>query len=286
MPKHRKHIESLVPMLLLAACTTTVGLFLVFILLGIFIRGFPALSWEFITGFPRNGMTEGGILPAIAGTILLTLLTALISVPFGIACAVYLNEYAPDSLLTRFIRSAIRNLAGVPSIIFGLFGLALFVQGLHLGTSLLSAGLTLGLLSLPYIITTTEEALKAIPNATREGALALGATKYETIRDIILPAAVPGILTGVILALARAAGETAPILFTGAAFYITGLPGNLLQEFMAMPYHLYMLATQHQNIELVRPLAYGTAGLLITFVFLMNLTASYVRSRFRKKLHP
>ncbi|MNT27095.1 Phosphate transport system permease protein PstA [compost metagenome] len=184
--------------------------------------------------------------------------------------------------MTRTIRASIRNLSGVPSIIYGLFGLALFVQGLHLGTSLLSAGLTLGLLSLPYIITTTEEALLRIPASMREAALAVGATKFESIKDVVLPASLPGILTGVVLTLSRAAGETAPILFTGVAFYITDVSVNTSQEFMALPYHLYMLSTQHQSIEEVRPLAYGTALVLIMVVFLMNLTAFYIRYKYRK----
>jgi phosphate transport system permease protein len=192
-----------------------------------------------------------------------------------------LNEYAKPSLLTSVIRASIRNLAGVPSIIFGLFGLALFVQAMHLGTSILSAGLTLGLLSLPYIITTTEEALKRIPNSLREATLALGVTQFETIKDVVLPKALPGILTGVILTLSRAAGETAPILFTGVAFYINGISASANQEFMALPYHLYMLSTQHNEIEQVRPLAYATATVLLLLVFSLNSLAFYVRFKNR-----
>jgi phosphate transport system permease protein len=229
-------------------------------------------------------MTQGGILPAIVGTVMLTLITAVFSIPLGVGCAVYLNEYAQNTRTTRLIRAAIRNLAGVPSIIFGLFGLALFVEALDFGTSLYAAGFTLGLLSLPYTITTTEEALKVIPEGLREGALALGATKYESIRDVVIPAAVPGIATGAVLSLSRAAGETAPILFTGAVFYITGLPGHPGEEFMALPYHLYILSTQHQSIEAVRPLAFGTAVVLVVLVFLMNLAAIILRNKFRNKL--
>ena len=273
------------PLILLSSCTAIVCGFLLFILFHIYSQGAGTINGRFLTELPRNGMTEGGILPAIAGTVLLTLITTWFAVPFGIAAAVYLNEYAGDNPGTQLIRAAVRNLAGVPSIIYGLFGLALFVQGMQLGTSLLSAGLTLGLLSLPYIITTTEEALKTVPNSLREAAMGLGATRFETIRDIVLPAAIPGILTGVILSVARAAGETAPILFTGAAFYITGLPGHPMQEFMALPYHLYMLSTQHQSIEAVRPLAYGTAVVLVSFVFLLNITASVLRSRYRSQIH-
>lgn len=231
---------------------------------------------------PTEGMTSGGILTPIIGTVLLTLITAAFAIPFGICCAIYLNEYAENTWVTRTIRAAIRNLSGVPSIIYGLFGLALFVQALSFGTSLLAAGLTLGLLSLPYIITTTEEALKRIPNSTREAALAVGATKFETIKDVVIPSAMSGILTGIVLTLSRAAGETAPILFTGAAFYINGSSGYVNQEFMALPYHLYMLSTQHQSIDQVRPIAYGTALVLVIVVFLLNLTAFYIRYKFRK----
>ena len=208
----------------------------------------------------------------------------LFSLPVSVACAIYLNEYARNTFSTQLIRAAIRNLAGVPSIIYGLFGLALFVQAMQLGTSMLAAGLTLGLLTLPYMITTTEEALKNVPQGMREGAMALGATQFESIRDIVLPAATPGIATGVVLSLSRAAGETAPILFTGAAFYITGLPGDLRQEFMALPYHLYMLSTQHQSIATVRPLAYATATVLIIMVFLLNLGAIILRSKAQNRI--
>jgi phosphate transport system permease protein len=262
--------------------TGLVCFFLVAILWDLISKGAPSLSWQFISTSPTDGMTKGGILPAIIGTVLLTLITALVAAPFGICCAIYLNEYAADNWLTRIIRASIRNLAGVPSIIYGLFGLALFVQGLQMGTSLLAAGLTLGLLSLPYIIITTEEALRRIPNRMREAALAVGATKFESIRDVVLPSALPGMLTGLVLTLSRAAGETAPILFTGVAFYINKPAGYLNQEFMALPYHLYMLSTQHQAIEQVRPLAYGTALVLIMVVFLLNLSAFYIRYQHSK----
>jgi phosphate transport system permease protein len=267
--------------LLLLACTLLVLFFLGVILYDIFSKGYSALSWDFLFSFPREGMTKGGIFPAIVGTVLLTFITTIFAVPFGVACAVYLNEYAQPTLLTSIIRASIRNLAGIPSIIFGLFGLALFVQGLGLGTSVWSAGLTLGLLSLPYIVTATEEALKRIPNSLREATLALGATQFETIRDVVLPKALPGILTGVILTLSRAAGETAPILFTGVAFYINKASLSLDQEFMALPYHLYVLSTQHAAIEQVRPLAYGTATVLILLVFTLNLMAIFIRLKNR-----
>jgi phosphate transport system permease protein len=251
-------------------------------MMDLFSKGLPVISFHFILDYPSDGMTKGGILPALIGTFLLTIIATIFSVPLGIACAVYLNEYAQDTLITRLIRASIRNLAGIPSIIYGLFGLALFVQSLRFGTSVISAGLTLGLLSLPYIITTTEEALKRVPFSIREGTLAVGATQLETIKDVVLPSAVPGILTGVILTLSRAAGETAPILFTGVAFYTNGLPGSLNQEFMALPYHLYMLSTQHQSIEQVRPLAYGAAVILMLLVFGMNLIAFYIRFKYRQ----
>lgn len=277
----KKNIIAILSWFFLLGSTFIVCLLLGIILYDIFSKGIPALSWDFITKYPSKGMTEGGIFPVIIGTIMLTFITTLFAVPFGVACAVFLNEYSRPSLLSNIIRASIRNLAGIPSIIYGLFGLALFVQALKLGTSVLSAGLTLGLLSLPYIITTTEEALKRIPNSMREATLALGATQFETIRDVVLPKALPGILTGVILTLSRAAGETAPILFTGVAFYINGVTTSINQEFMALPYHLYMLATQHQSIEEVRPLAYGTAVVLISLVFMLNIVAFYIRFKHR-----
>ncbi|EHQ28842.1 phosphate ABC transporter permease PstA [Mucilaginibacter paludis] len=278
-------IKKLTPVIEWGTLLLSTGLvcfFLVAILWDLISKGAPSLSWAFISTSPTDGMTRGGILPAIIGTLLLTIITALVAAPFGICCAIYLNEYAADSWLTRIIRASIRNLAGVPSIIYGLFGLALFVQGLQMGTSLVAAGLTLGLLSLPYIIITTEEALRRVPNRMREAALAVGATQFESIRDVVLPSAVPGMLTGLVLTLSRAAGETAPILFTGVAFYINKPAGYLNQEFMTLPYHLYMLSTQHQAIEQVRPLAYGTALVLIILVFLLNLSAFYIRYQYSK----
>ncbi len=276
-----KKIKYFFNWILLLGSTLLVCLILGVILWDIFSKGISSVSLNFISQFPTDGMTKGGILPAVIGTLLLTFITTIFAVPFGVACAIYLNEYARPSALTNIIRASIRNLAGIPSIIYGLFGLALFVQALHLGTSVLSAGLTLGLLSLPYIITTTEEALKRIPNSMREATLALGATQFETIKDVVLPKALPGILTGVILTMSRAAGETAPILFTGVAFYINGITASPYQEFMALPYHLYMLSTQHQAIEEVRPLAYGTATVLILLVFLLNIIAFYIRFKNR-----
>ena len=228
-------------------------------------------------------MTQGGIFPAIFGTFLVTLITALLAVPLGMCSAIYLNEYARQGRLTRLIRLSIRNLSGVPSIVYGLFGVILFVNIMRFGTSVLSAGLTLGLMTLPWTITASEEALKTVPNSYREGALALGATKWQSIRTNVLPYAVPGMLTGTVLGLARAAGETAPILFTGAAFFLPYLPKSLGDQFMALPYHLYIMATQHHQIEQVRPLAYGTALVLIVLVLGMNMTAVIIRYRLRRK---
>ncbi|WP_259014116.1 phosphate ABC transporter permease PstA [Emticicia fluvialis] len=276
-------IVNFINWLFLLGSTVLVCMFLGIILWDIFSKGLPAVSWGFISEYPTNGMTQGGVFPAIAGTVLLTFISTLFAVPFGIACAVYLNEYARSNLMTNIIRASIRNLAGIPSIIYGLFGLALFVQAMQLGTSVLSAGLTLGLLSLPYIITTAEESLKTVPNTMREATLALGATQFETIRDVVIPKALSGIITGIILTLSRAAGETAPILFTGVAFYINGVSTSLNQEFMALPYHLYMLSTQHNAIEQVRPLAYATSVVLILLIFAMNILAFIIRFRNRTK---
>jgi len=279
-----RDIKEKIGFFILKSSAVLVILILGIILFDIFSKGISVINWQFISTAPQKGMTEGGILPAIVGTFYVTMITALLSTPVGIFAAIYLNEYAKKGLLTRFIRMAIRNLSGVPSIVFGLFGVALFVQGMNLGTSILSAGLTLGLMTLPVTITASEEALKTVPKSYRQGSLALGATKWQSIRTNVLPVAVPGMMTGSILGLARAAGETAPILFTGAAFYLPFLPGNLFDQFMALPYHLYIMATQHHAIQEVRPIAYGTALVLIVLVVIMNLTAIIIRARFRKKL--
>ncbi len=265
-----------------------VCLYIVLAVLALFLydigrQGAGSISWAFLTQAPRRGMTEGGIFPAIMGTFLVTIVTALLSVPLGMFAAIYLNEYAKQTRLTRIIRLSIRNLSGVPSIVFGLFGVILFVNVLSFGTSILSAGLTLGLMTLPWTITASEEALKTVPNSYREGALALGATKWQAIRTNVLPDALPGMLTGTILGLARAAGETAPIMFTGAAFFLPLLPKSLSDQFMALPYHLYIMATQHHNITQVRPLAYGTALVLVGLVLGMNMSAVVLRYRLRKR---
>ena len=279
-----KRLWSLLGRSYLAACTLVCVAALAGVLAYIAYHGWGVLGWEFLTAAPRKGMTAGGVFPAIAGTTLVSLLTVVFSLPLGVGAAIYLNEYAPDSRSTRAIRLAIRNLSGVPSVVFGLFGVVLFVNLMRFGTSLLSAGLTLGLLTLPWIITASEEALRSVPRAYRDGALALGATPWQAIRTAVLPPALPGILTGAILGLCRAAGETAPILFTGVAFFLPFVPRSPWDQFMALPYHLYVLATQHHAIEKVRPLAYGTALVLVGLVFLLNLGAFAVRYRMRRRL--
>ncbi len=277
-----KRLKEVLGFSLLRICIGIVVLILIIILYDIISKGIGKISWEFLTSMPKKGMTEGGILPAIVGTIMVTVITAILAVPLGMGCAIYLNEYAKDNKATRLIRMSIRNLSGVPSIVYGLFGVVLFVQLMHLGTSILSAGFTLGLMTLPWTITASEEALKSVPSSYREGALALGATKWQAIKTNVLPYAIPGMLTGTILGLARAAGETAPILFTGAAFYLPRLPKSLFSQFMALPYHLYIMVTQHHAIDKVRPIAYGTALVLIVLVFAMNLFAIVLRYRLRK----
>jgi phosphate transport system permease protein len=278
-----KKVVQFIGFLLLRVCLYTVLAILLLFLYDIGKKGGGAISWEFISQPPRHGMTEGGIFPAIIGTLMVTIVTAVLAIPLGMFAAIYLNEYAKQSRLTRLIRLSIRNLSGVPSIVYGLFGVILFVNILRFGTSVLSAGLTLGLLTLPWTITASEEALKTIPNSYREGSLALGATKWQAIRTNVLPYAIPGMLTGTVLGLARAAGETAPILFTGAAFYLPYLPKSLSDQFMALPYHLYIMATQHHAIQQVRPLAYGTALVLIVLVLGLNMTAIVIRFRMRRK---
>jgi len=277
-----RRIEWLGFLLLRLASAIVLGILLI-IIYDIISKGLGVINWEFLSTAPRQGMTAGGIFPAIMGTFLVTLITALVAVPLGILSAIYLNEYARKGWLTRLIRMAIRNLAGVPSIVFGLFGVGIFVVLLGFGASILSAGLTLGLMTLPVTITASEEALKTVPNSYRQGALALGASRWQMIRTNVLPVALPGMLTGSILGLARAAGETAPILFTGAAFFLPYLPNSIFSQFMALPYHLYILSTQHHNISAVRPLAYGTALVLLVLVLLVNLAAIILRNVLRKK---
>ena len=251
------------------------------VILFIFKQGLSAISMEFIFGFPSNGMRSGGIFPAILGTILLTIGAAIFCVPIGISAAVFLSEYAKEGRLTRTIRIAIINLAGIPSVVYGLFGLGLFVIAMQLGVSILAASLTLGIMTLPVIISTSEEALRAVPQSFRVVSISLGATQWQTVRRIVLPQAVPGILTGVILGLERAAGETAPILFTGAAFFLPQLPTSPLDSTMALPYHLFVISTQVPGMPLA--IQYGTALVLLVFVLGMNIIATIIRSRARAR---
>lgn len=268
---------------LMRSLTYFIVIVIAYIIIDIVWHGIPALSWEFLTASPRNGGAEGGIFPAIVGTLVLVLGTIAVALPLGMASAVYLSEYARRGKFTEIIRLAIMTLAGVPSIVFGLFGLGLFVIFLQFGTSVIAGCLTLACMILPTIIVSSEEALQAVPRSLREGSLALGATKWETIRKNVLPYAVPGMLTGSILGIGRAAGETAPILLTVAAFYLPKLPRSIFDQVMALPYHLYVLATQHPAAEQVRPMQYGTALVLIILVLAVNLSAVVIRSRIRKK---
>ncbi len=254
---------------------------IIVIIVYIFLQGLPVISWSFLTEFPRDGMRAGGILPAIVGTIYLTLGTAIFSVPLGVAAAIYIAEYAPDNIWTRLIRLAIINLAGIPSVVYGLFGLGLFVIFLRFGTSILAASLTLSIMTLPVIISTTEEALRSVPQSFRVVSISLGGTRWQTIRRIVLPEAIPGILTGVILGLERAAGETAPILFTGAAFFLPRLPNSPLDATMALPYHIFVIATQVPGMPL--QIQYGTVLVLLVFVLGMNIAATIIRSRARAR---
>lgn len=261
---------------------TLLTVLLIFLLVGVIIvRGASAISFDFIFGYPSNGMKAGGIWPAIVGTIYLILGSAIFSVPLGIGASIYLSEYAPDNRLTQTIRIAIITLAGIPSVVYGLFGLGLFVLYMNMGTSILAGSLTLAIMNLPVIISTTEEAMRSVPQAFRVVSISLGATHWQTIRRIILPQALPGMITGVILGLERAAGETAPILFTAAAFYLPSLPHSPFDQTMALPYHLYVISTQvpgmPQNIQ------YGTAFVLLVLVLGMNLAATVIRSRARAR---
>ena len=247
----------------------------------ILARGMPAISWTFLTAMPSDGMRAGGIFPAIVGTFYLTLGTAIFSVPLGIAAAVYLAEYAPDNRWTQLIRIAIINLSGIPSVVYGLFGLGLFVLFLHFGTSILAASLTLSIMTLPVIISTTEESLRTVPFSFRLVSISLGTTRWQTIWRIILPEALPGILTGVILGLERSAGETAPILFTGASFFLPRLPNSPMDATMALPYHLFVISTQIPGMPI--QIQYGTVLVLLAFVVVMNTIATVIRSRARAR---
>lgn len=277
-----KLTERLGPVGLMAA-TAVVLLALASMLLYLVVHGARQVSWEFLTQAPNRGMVEGGIWPAILGTSAVTLVCAALAIPLGLGAAIYLVYYAGDGPGPQVIRAAVRNLAGVPSVVYGLFGAALFVHGLGFGPSILAAGCTLGLLSLPWTITASEEALRSVPTTYRDAALALGAGNWHMIRTVMIPPALPGILTGIILALSRAAGETAPLLVTGVVFFQPTLPRTVFDSFMALPYHLYILATQHENPDASRPAAFGTALVLVGIVLLSNLSAFVLRAMLRRK---
>jgi phosphate transport system permease protein len=264
---------------------TAIALFTVLPILAVLalmvVKGSGAISWEFLTALPSDGMRSGGIFPAIVGTFYLTLGTSIFAVPIGLGAAIYLSEYSPENRWTRTIRLAIINLAGIPSVVYGLFGLGLFVIFLNFGTSILAGSLTLAIMTLPVIISTAEEALRSVPQSFRVVSISLGATRWQTIRRIILPQALPGILTGVILGLERAAGETAPILFTAAAFFLPRLPHSPLDATMALPYHLFVISTQVPGMPI--KIQYGTALVLLAFVLSMNIIATVIRSRARSR---
>ena len=258
---------------------------ILFLILGfIIINGGKVISWDFLTKAPAEGMTAGGIYPAIVGTLYLVLGSSLISFPIGIMSGIYMNEYATNGKLTRFIRIMTNNLSGVPSVVFGLFGMSLFVVTLGWGDSIIAGSFTLALMSLPLIIRTTEEALKSIDDSFRHGSLALGATKLQTIRRVVLPMAFPNIITGLILSVGRVSGETAPILFTVAAYFLPQLPESIFDQCMALPYHLYVISTSGTDIEASRGMAYGTALVLIAIVLVVNLLANALRKNFSKKV--
>ena len=265
--------------------SAAIVLILFYILGFILLKGASVINWDFLTEPPTDGMTKGGILPAIVGTFCLMLGSALFSFPVGVMSGIYMNEYAPKGRLVNFIRMMTNNLAGIPSIVFGLFGMAFFVNYLGFGDSILAGSLTLGLLALPIVIRTTEEAFKDIPDSYREGSLALGATKAQTIWKVLLPMAMPRVMTGLILSLGRVSGETAPILFTCAAYFLPKLPHSIFDQCMALPYHLYVVATSGTDIDAQMPIAYGTAFVLIVIVLVMNLLANAIRKHYTNKLN-
>jgi phosphate transport system permease protein len=275
--KIRQHIAFSALGVLTLAIVVPILLVIVYIV----VNGVGAISWEFLIAAPRQGMKAGGIFPAIVGTIVLVVGTMLFSLPLGVLSAVYLVEYAHDNLFTRMIKLSVVNLSGIPSIVYGLFGFTMFVILLHFGTSILAGSLTLAIMSLPVIITAAKEALESVPFSYREISLSLGATRWQTVRYCVLPYAIPGILTGTVLSLSRAAGETAPILFTVAAFYLPRLPRGAFDQVMALPYHLYVISTQVPNIPL--ELSFATALTLVGLVFLMNLVSIFLRAHYRKK---
>ncbi len=280
--KRRKIVQHAAFTVIRVAVYINVGALIVFLAF-IAVQGIPAISWEFLTQAPRRSMTEGGIWPCIVGTVYLSIGSIAVAFPLGVGTAIYLNEYAGSGRWVRIVRMGIVNLAGVPSVVYGLFGLAFFVIWLEMGVSILAGSLTLGAFILPLVIGSSEEALRAVPQANREASLALGATRWQTIYRVILPEALPGMITGLILGMSRAAGETAPIMFTAAVFFSREMPSSIFDEVMAMPYHIYVLATAGTEIEKTRPLQYGTALTLMALVLGMNLAAILIRNRLQKK---
>jgi phosphate transport system permease protein len=260
-----------------------VGLLFV-ILAFIVIKGIGVISWEFISEMPKEGMTQGGIFPAIVGTLCLVFGSIIFAFPVGVLAAIYMNEYVKDGWMKKIIKQMTNNLAGVPSIVFGLFGMALFVNKLEFGDSLLAGSLTLGLLVLPVVIRTTEESLKSVDDTFRQASLGLGASKWQTTSKVVFPIAFPNIITGLILSIGRVSGETAPILFTVAAYFLPKLPTSIFDQAMALPYHLYVISTSGTNIEASRSMAYGTALILIIIVLISNLLANALRKYFGKKV--
>ncbi|HSF81717.1 MAG TPA: phosphate ABC transporter permease PstA [Anaerolineales bacterium] len=277
----RRYWSQRVGFLFLALAALVVVVPILIVIASIVVQGMGAIRWEFLTQMPRDGMKAGGIFPAIVGTVLLMLGTALVAIPVGVGSAIYLSEYARDNFFTRSIRLAIINLAGIPSVVYGLFGLGLFVIFLKFGTSILAGSLTLAIMTLPIIISAAEEALRAVPTEFRTVSASLGGTKWQGTRKIVLPQALPGIITGVILGLLRAAGETAPILFTVAAFFLPKLPESVFDQTMALPYHLYVISTQVPGMPL--KIQYGTALVLLVLVLTLNLGATITRSYFRRR---
>ncbi len=281
--KHRRRILQRIMFTFFYGAAAINGMVLAIIMFFMIRNGWKAINWTFLTQPPMDSMTKGGILPCIMGTLSLSFGAMLVAFPIGVASAIYLNEYARPGRMLRIIRLGINNLAGVPSVVFGLFGLAFFVIWLNMGVSILAGALTLGVMTLPVVIGSTEEALKAVPDTYREASLALGATRLQTIFKVVLPTAMPGILTGGILGLSRAAGETAPIMFTAAVYFSPNLPSSIFDEVMALPYHIYVLATAGTEIEATRHLQYGTALVLIALVLGMNLVAIIYRAKLRRQ---
>jgi len=279
-----KHLSEKIAFWTFRLLSAAVVVMLFFILGFIFVRGMHVISWDFISKMPEDGMTKGGIFPAIIGTLYLIAGSILFAFPIGVLSGIYINEYSSDGAIKRFIKLMTNNLAGVPSIVFGLFGMSLFVNKLGFGDSIIAGSLTLGLLVLPVVIRTTEEALLAVDDTFRHASLALGATKLITIRKVVLPIAFPNIITGLILSVGRVAGETAPILFTVAAYFLPKLPSGIHDQVMALPYHLYVISTSGTQVEESRAMAYGTALVLVLIVLILNVLANMVRKYLGKKV--